>query len=530
MGKDVPPPSCNGTTAAISAAAPEGDRPASWIFAPNVRAHPETTGNHYWPDAAALLEGTVGVAWMDDHLPGGYHIFYSASTDGGQNWSTPEKIDTRTTGAYSKFVSLAFTPAGIAVAVWEDDRGGTYNVYFSKRDPANPGGPWTDEVRVNTDGSPPGGSDFMNPSITVLDEDRYFVAWTDWREGVFHQVYARGTRDGGLTWTAEARVSDEIGYEPVAGDPCLVVDPTSGTVPGTEILYCLTNDWRGYAPGGRFPDVVFYRSTDGGATWSVGVRVNDITEAFQQDSSHSLVCLVDGTLTAGWLNNNWVLSTFRTSVSSDQGAHWSASSRVDDPAMSGTGTYSSIAGAGIEVFAGFDSPQADWNCYFRSSSDGGRTWLDPVVRMDDDDTGAASTNAVLATAGADEVFGTWQDTRSGPGASLIYTALGTRDVTGLDGWAPSGFTAGREGVRCAPNPSHVPDPVRLRLTDRASSDRSGISVSDAAGRSITRLPILGLEMIWDGRDVEGRPLPSGTYWVRVEGPSGGRATRVVRVR
>src|SRR5688572_15561447 len=132
--KDAPP----------SALAP-GD--CVWDFAPNVRTHPAQPAQSLWPDIAYGPSGLVGVAWMDDHLPGGYHIFYSASTDGGLTWSPSEKVDTRTVGSYSKFPDLDFTPSGIPVVVWEDDRLGGINVFLSRRDPAGGGNPWTANVR-----------------------------------------------------------------------------------------------------------------------------------------------------------------------------------------------------------------------------------------------------------------------------------------------------------------------------------------------------------------------------------------------
>jgi hypothetical protein len=219
----------------------DGQRPGDWTFAANVRVHPETTGANEWPDIGVFPDGTVGVAWMAD--VGGFHIFCSFSTDDGQSWSTPEQVDTRQTGAFCRLVSLESTPLGTPVVVWEDDREGVWNVYLSKRDPT--GFPWTPEVRVNTTGGTSNGWNRMRPSIAVLDEDRFFVAWTDWREGFFGQVYMRATQDGGLTWTTERRISDGTGVDPEAADPCLIVDPASASEPGAEVLYCLTNDWSG---------------------------------------------------------------------------------------------------------------------------------------------------------------------------------------------------------------------------------------------------------------------------------------------
>jgi hypothetical protein len=521
---------------------PDGEPrvPTAWTFAPNAALHPETSGQHLWPEIAVSADGKVGAAWMDDHAAGGYHIFYVASNDGGATWSLPERVDTRTTGAYSKFVSLGFTPSGDPVAVWEDDRTGAINVYFSRRDPISG---WGTNVRVNTAGSPPDGSYFMDPSIAVLDDLRYFVAWTDWREGIYNQVYMRGTRDGGVTWTPETRISDELGYQPLAGDPCLIVNPDSGPA-GAEVLYCVMNDWRGNVPGGRFPDVYFSRSSDGGASWSNGLAVNDITEYFQQVSSHALVRLPDGTLSSGWLSGDFSSSTFRSCVSTDQGRTWSASARIDDPALGGTGTWSSIAGAGGFLFAAFDCYQGSWNSYFRASADGGRTWTEPVVRMDDDVTGAATGNSVLAAISSNRVVGAWQDTRPGTGAWKIYASAGIGDPASVDGSSHDGSShdgSSRDAgaVVCFPNPSKPGDRVEIRLDPRAGSSPVDagspgsapriLRLIDTAGRCLWSAEAQGTSgpLGWDGRDQTGRMVPSGAYWISA-GDRGG--VRLVRVR
>jgi hypothetical protein len=507
--KAVPPPA-----AVVGADVPAVVRDAS--FDPSVRVHPQEGGEHIWPDIAMAEDGTVGVAWMDDHVAGSYHIFYTFSTDGGLTWATPERVDDRTTGAYSKFVTLAFTPSGTAVAVWEDDRSGQINLYFSKR-AGSPGTPWTPSLRINTAGSPPSGGDFMNPSLAVLDEQRYFVAWTDWREGVFYQVYCRCTRDGGATWGVERRVSDEIGYQPVAGDPCLAVNPADPD-PGAEVLYCVTNDWRGNVPGGRYPNAYFYRSLDGGLTWSVGAMVNDIDALYQQVSSHALVRLDDGALAAGWMNNpNSGLAHFRVSRSTNQGASWAASVQVDEPSAGGTGTQSAIATDGTNLYAAFDLYSTSWDAYFRASPNGGAQWPGASARMDDDVTGAATGSPVLAAphpiivppSRSLDICAAWQDNRS-PGYNWkIYATHGSLSGQGVP---ESGIPASMANLRVVPNPSHAGAEVILFSTAPAVPSR--VAIFDAAGRAVCRLALASGGTVWDGHDAFGRIVPAGCYWIR----------------
>jgi hypothetical protein len=509
---------------------PGVERTGAWSFAANVRVHPAESGEHIWSDIALAPDGTLAVAWMDDHAAGGYHIYYSSSGDQGATWSVPERVDDRAAGSYSKFVSLGFTPAGLAVAAWEDDRSGVYNVYFAKRDPEHGGSPWTPNARVNTAGSPPSGSDFMNASLAILDEGRYFIAWADWREGVFYQVYQRGTRDGGLTWGDETRVSDGLGYQPVAGDPSLIVDPDSGPA-GQEILYCVTNDWRGNVPGGRYPNVYFYRSTNGGASWTTGVCVNDITDLYQQVTSRSLVQLGDGRLACGWLNNpDWTQHHLRVCVSSDGGATWRPSQQVDEASSGGTDGTANLSAQGSMVFAVFGISEQDWNVYVRASADGGVTWDEPMARMDDDVTGAAAGRPVVVVASAELIHAAWDDTRA-PGYNWkTYATTGTRASASVP-WNAADGGLGAGGLRASPNPA--PPGARVELwwpaadLGTAGSGRE-IDLFHVSGRHVRTLRLERGWAAWDGRDERGRAASAGTYVARLRGA--GASTRLIRLR
>lgn len=487
---------------------------ADWSFDPSHACHPVPSGQALWPDIVAAPGGFVAVAWMDDHT-GQYHIWYAESHDAGASWSAPEQVDTRASGTYSKFPTLALTPSGIPVVAWEDNRGGSYNVWLSRRDPAHGGTPWTTNLKVNTTGGA-GDTDFMNASLTVLDELHWYVAWTDWREGVFYQVYSRATSTAGLSWGPETRVSDELGYQPVAGDPCLIVDPNS--TPGNEHLYCVTNDWRGDVPGGRYPNVYAYRSTDAGLHWSTGAQVNDIEPWFQQDSSHALVLLPDGTLVSAWLNSTTGAPQFRSSRSTDGGVSWSSSVMINPPGI-GVGTYSSIAASGGWVFAGYDASSLSNSSQFRASSDGGQSWTDAPVNMSDGGAGVSVGNTVLAAASSTEVYGAWMDTRPS-GAWSIYASHGHRAATDapqlvLDAIAPS--------LRAWPNPSWSGVSVQLAASDASAG---AIEIVAADGRLLRRLDPGA--STWDGADRFGRAVPPGVYWARIDG-TGARA-RIVRTR
>jgi len=478
-------------------------RACLWDFTPNVRAHPPLAGQAIWQDIDVSPDGSkIGVVWMDDHTAG-YHIYYAQSTDDGATWSTPETVDTRVGGNLSRFPDLEFAPSGIPIVIWEDDRQGTsgMNVYISRRTGGLP--PWSANIKVNDTGSPPGTSDFMNASIAVLSETRFFVAWTDWREGVFHQVYMSSTTNSGATWSSPAvRVSDELGFDPVAGDPNLAVDPTSS--PSSASLICLTNDWRGDEPGGRYPNVYAYRSTNGGVSWSTGVQVNDISAYYQQVTGHSIVILNDGTRTAGWFNSVTAGSDhLSTNVSTDEGATWSASVLADE---AGSGVYPSIATNGSWVFAALDTYHGGWDIYFRASGDGGRSWAEETCRIDDDTSGAVAETPVIAIGPTSKAYVTWMDSRPGFGTWKTYTTRVTSQVTA----APNSLSQPAQGILlCTPNPSLAGSPVRVVLP--AGDGR--VQVFDATGRLVREVASTSGEAQWDGRDSHGKEAAPGVYFL-----------------
>jgi hypothetical protein len=113
---------------------------------------------------------------------------------------------------------------------------------------------------------------------------------------------------------------------------------------------------------------------------------------------------------------------------------------------------------------------------------------------------------------------------------------------------PSGSTPGRSNSLRAPDPGDVPRgpllvasarvlrrgdgaPLLFRLTPDARGLALTVEVRDLLGRT-RRVLVRGQRFAaegafsWDGRDVEGRPVPPGIYVVRAEGMSDGDRPRV----
>lgn len=79
-----------------------------------------------------------------------------------------------------------------------------------------------------------------------------------------------------------------------------------------------------------------------------------------------------------------------------------------------------------------------------------------------------------------------------------------------------------------PYPSPGSPPFRISWI--GSSDGGPIEVFDPAGRRRARIPATPPMISWDGRDVSGRPLPAGLYFLRDSGDRSGLSRRIWIVR
>lgn len=172
---------------------------------------------------ASPYNGRVIVTWSDFSASNPPAVV-SYSTDGGNTWSPKAAIHTVASGHYAQGVNGAMGPDGEVYIVWQN---------------------------------PVSSSPFTGDFVGFAKSTNGGVNWT-FNNNIYDCNGIRGT----LTNKSSIRVNDF---------PWMGVDLTNGSRRGW--IYVVTAE-KNLAPAGSDPDIVFHRSTDGGTTWSPGIRVN----------------------------------------------------------------------------------------------------------------------------------------------------------------------------------------------------------------------------------------------------------------
>lgn len=148
-------------------------------------------------------------------------LFASVSADEGRTWTDHEIINANDA---SEPVPMYDSERGLFYAVWHDNRADELDAYFA----SSPDGvTWSEPTRLNDD---PMDTKYGQhyPQMSMSSDGRIDVAWYDWRDdpfppstvgngqtlslfsnrGTFASVFTTSSRDGGASWTPNAKVND----------------------------------------------------------------------------------------------------------------------------------------------------------------------------------------------------------------------------------------------------------------------------------------------------------------------------------
>ena len=204
------------------------------------------------PSIAAGPGEDFYAVWQDER--NGNPDVYFSLRPAGSGWQANEHVDDDASGAASQERPvIAATSGGDAHAVWQDMRNGNGDIYSAYR-PA--GARWRPDVRVNDDR----GIEWQRvPSVAVDSRGGAYAAWEDQRDGDLDIYFSY--RPAGGNWGSNVRVDDDV-HDEHQWEPVLALD-------GNDNAYMIWDDYR----NGDY-DVYFSHRPFGGS-WGTNARVDD---------------------------------------------------------------------------------------------------------------------------------------------------------------------------------------------------------------------------------------------------------------
>jgi hypothetical protein len=212
------------------------------------------------------------------------------------------------------------------------------------------------------------------PKILCGDDRTLYATWVDTRDGDYNIYFSR-SEDGGRTWLApNVKISDI--------STGLYGYPASLAIDESEVLYTTWTIWnRNYRADTH---ILFAKSSDRGDTWTPDVQVDDGTKS---SKGPPVVCM--GTcdqIYVVW--DDWRPSDdsdIYFSRSTDGGETWTNPDiRVNDDSSSYQSSPSMVIDPLGDLYVVYQNrPGDDGHIYLVKSTDGGETWSRPHIQVDD---------------------------------------------------------------------------------------------------------------------------------------------------
>jgi hypothetical protein len=262
-------------------------------------------------------------------------------------------------------------------------------------------------------------------------------------------------------------------------------------------------------------DVMFARSTDGGATWSPPVRLNDVATGWQWFATMSVA--PNGRIDVVWNDTRDSASPNVGQLyyvsSSDGGSSWGTNQPVSPAWNSHLGfPVQQKIGDYYHMVSDLTGANLAWSATFNGEQD---VWFTRIGETDCNGDGIGDATGLAQGIGHDANQDGLLDECQGSTASDVPPAN--------PGWAL------RQNV---PNPFNPA--TRIEFVAPPSGGDALLRIYDVRGtlvRTMRRSVGPGLNHFsWDGTDDAGRTQPSGVYVYRLEAPGFAEARRMVLVR
>jgi BNR repeat-like domain len=332
------------------------------------------------------------------HCPTPY-IVLTVSSDGGKTWGpqVPLCVCVGSGAQYDPTIEVVPSTGVVYSAFLNADRAGGFSTVFTKS--SDHGQHWSDPVHVYGNVS---WTDKPEVTMGASGKDVY-VSWNGPQGG---DLYMGQSHDFGATWTQQKLTDTKRYYYAYDGrvlaDGTVVFSESSEVYSGSNVTGDVWHHAIISRDGGQtWENIVVAKVPAGEACVADGCSPDFYTgqTSVVSDAAGHLVFAFEGPATTGGPQRVLV------STSSDEGATWSAPTALSVAGEDATGPRLASSGSGdVRVWymqtADADDPDA-WNVWYRSSSNGGRTWSSPV-KIDDAPAGAA---AYVYQDGFGEIYG-----------------------------------------------------------------------------------------------------------------------------
>lgn len=293
--------------------------------------------------------------------------------------------DSSSTTSFNNVRNIAAGSNGTLHVVWVDCRTGVSQIYYKRS--TNRGTTWSPDTNL-TDAN----GLKADPNLAVVGETLHLV-WEDHRWGYPGAIMYRKSTDNGITWLPEQCINANNWNSrnpAVAAEGSIVHVAWASDSVGREIYYI--------------------RSTDNGVTWTDRRRLTfDMQESWYPSiaASGQFVHLA----WRDWRDHSFEIYYLR---STDRGATWdSIPIRISGDLTTGSYNPSLCVSDSYVHIVWFDTRHTPFELYYRHSSNNGRTWDMPEMRLTEDPSG--SYNPTICA--------------DGPNIHVVWEALlGTSDI------------------------------------------------------------------------------------------------------
>lgn len=357
----------------------------------SVQVNDVSAGQQDRPDIAIGADSAAYLIWDDYRSGTNFDIYFSRRDPLTGTWSANERVSDDTTGRTQWNAAMAVDGAGVAYAVWQDQRDGKRtpdtNIYFAKRG----AGGWSPNVRVNDDTR--AAALQSTPRIAVTSGGDAVAVWEDHRSNAWN-VYSSRLPAGGIAWAANVRLTDNGTSRKFTPDVAVGADGTAYAV------------WEDDRAGNS--DVWFAKLPPGASSWTANERISDDPGTAAQYGPRIDIA-ANGDLFVVWLDDRVPSTEVRMARLRAGSASWEASRLVSDALAVPVSLAAGVAGDG-SAFAVWQDARGTsydvWGAEYNVASD---MWLAPTLISDDPATTAQMRPTVART--SSQVVAAWRDDR-----------------------------------------------------------------------------------------------------------------------